>query len=470
MAINKMLDKNIKIINGPENIFPIKKILKKIKIQSNDKLAVLSGNCPGFALLIKACWEIGITVVPVNIKFPPKKIHSILKDLGCLKIIVDSSLDYIDDPSIKSYPLDGIVGLKDPDPCILNMGKIKKPADRFSDIMFSSGTQNARPKMILHTLHNHYYSALGSEQNISFGPDDTWLIDLPMHHISGFAIIMRCLLRGGNMGFAPKKISLIESITTLGISHLSMVPAMLYRLLENEEEIIKLRKLSAILLGGAPLPFKLVEEAAFFKLPVFNSYGSTEMSSQISTTRPLENRKHFKTSGKVLKYREVKISGSNEILVRGETLFKGYIKNGRLIAPFDKGGWFKTGDLGYFDEDNYLHFTGRKDTMFISGGENIYPEEIESELLKVQEISDALIVPFADLEFGDIPIAFIKTRQKKEIKIEYIQEFLNKSLEHYKVPKYFLKWPREDSGSIKPSRNRFKEIARKQLKIKQAPG
>jgi len=458
--------KNIMFIDGNENIIRIKQILKKIKIKSSDKLAILSYNCPEFALLVKACWDIGIIVIPVNIKFNTKKIHSILKNLGCSIIIVGKNLDYSDDLSIKSYPIDEIVKLNNPELSILNIGKIKRQTDRFSNILFSSGTQNVRPKIILHSLHNHYYSALGSQENINFDTDHTWLVNLPMYHISGFSIIMRCLLKGGNMGFAPKNMSLTEAITNLDLSHLSMVPTMLYRQFENKKEIIKFKKLFAILVGGAPIPVKLIEEAVSFKLPIFNSYGSSEMSSQISATMPLDSRKHLKTSGKVLRYREVKISKDNEILVRGKTLFKGYIENDRLLTPYDKNGWFKTGDLGYFDNDNYLHIEGRKDSMFISGGENLYPEEIENELLKIPGISDSLIVPFTDQEFGDISIAFIKTGQKKKVKIEYIKDFLNKRIEHYKIPKYFLRWPRENLSGIKPSRNEFKEIAKMKLKKK----
>ena len=462
-----MLDKNKKniiAISGNENIFDIKEILKKIKIRPFDKLAILSPNCPGFALLIKACWEMGVVVVPVNIKFPSKKIHSILESIDCLKIIVGKGLDYSDNQAIKSYPINEIAKLKDPGLSILNMGKIKLPADRSSNIMFSSGTQSVQPKIILHTLHNHYWSALGSDQNINFGRGDTWLINLPLYHISGFAIIMRSLLKGGNMGFATKEMPLTDIITNLGISHLSLIPTMLSRQLERKKEIIKLKKISAILLGGAPLPFNLIEEAISLKLPIFNSYGSTEMSSQISTTAVLDSREQLKTSGKVLKYREVKISEENEILVKGKTLFKGYIKNSRLVIPFDKNGWFRSGDLGYFDEDNFLHITGRKDSMFISGGENIYPEEIENELLKIAGIRDCLVVPFKDREFGEVPLAFIKTGHNKEVKIKNIKEFLNKIIEHYKIPKYFLKWPAEDLNSVKPSRNKFKEIAEKTFK------
>jgi len=456
--------KIINFINGNDHIFYLKQILKKIIIKPSDKLAILSYNCPGFALLVKACWDMDVIVIPVDIKFNSKKIHSLLKKIGCSTIVVGKNLDYSDDRSIKSHPMDEIVKLKNSELSILNIGIIKKQNDRFSNILFSSGTQNVSPKIILNSLYNHYWSALGSQENINFETDHTWLANLPMYHISGFSIIMRCLLKGGSMGFAPKNVSLTEAITNLDISHLSMVSTLLYRQLEDKKEIIKLRKLAAILIGGSPIPFKVIEEAVFLKLPVFNTYGSTEMSSQISTTMPQDNHEHLKTSGKILKYREVKISKDSEILVRGRTLFKGYIRKGRLVAPFDKNGWFKTGDLGYFDKDKYLHIKGRKDSMFVSGGENIYPEEIEDELFRVPGVKGSLVVPLIDQEFGNIPVAFIKNDEKKEVKIEYVKEFLNKRIEDYKIPKYFLKWPKKNLNGLKPSRNRFKEIARNQLK------
>jgi len=209
------------------------------------------------------------------------------------------------------------------------------------------------------------------------------------------------------------------------------------------------------------VPASLISQALKAGLPLFTTYGATEMASQVSTTAPRDSQDRLFTSGKVLRYRDLKID-DGEILVKGKTLFKGYVDGDKMTLPVDDDGWFRTGDLGRLDVDGYLTFLGRKDNMFISGGENISPEEIESRLCMLPQIAEAVVVPVEDREFGFRPVAFIKTPEGEGLDREQLVGDLERHLPRFKIPVAFYEWPEgADKGGIKPGRQYLMQLAEK---------
>jgi o-succinylbenzoate---CoA ligase len=252
-------------------------------------------------------------------------------------------------------------------------------------------------------------------------------------------------------------LELIENIEKYKITHVSLVATQLIRLLENKASINILKNLKSILIGGSHIPSNLIKNSIKYNLPIYTTYGSTEMASQITTTKSNVKSEKLYTAGKLLNYRSIKISEDGEILVKGETLFKGYIENNIIHNPLDSEGWFHTGDLGKIDNEGYLTVIGRKDNMFISGGENIYPEEIEKVLTTINEIENALVIDIPNNEFGARPIAFIKFHSNKNPDKKNIKIRLRKHLPKYKIPDAFYIWPK-DISYLKPNRSDFKTI------------
>ena len=251
----------------------------------------------------------------------------------------------------------------------------------------------------------------------------------------------------------------MRDIEQFKLTHISLVATQLYRLSLSQLSFQKLKQLKAVLLGGSKIPTKLLEQALKQSIPVYTSYGSTEMSSQITTTRPDDLRCNIQISGKPLKYCEMKIDHDGEILLKGKTLFRGYILDGDIKSLRDKEGWFRTGDVGLMDDRDNLMVTGRKDNMFISGGENIYPEEIEQVLNNIDGIEESVVVVIDDEEFGIVPVAFLRTDEKNipdenEMKIQLLEH-----LPGYKTPRRYLAWPDVEEGILKPDRIYFKNIA-----------
>ena len=165
------------------------------------------------------------------------------------------------------------------------------------------------------------------------------------------------------------------------------------------------------------------------------------------------------TSGRLLDHGQVRISSEGEVLVKGDTLFLGYVKHDDIQLPVDAESWFHTGDLGSIDDTGYLTVRGRKDSMFISGGENIHPEEIEGTLSLLEDVSDAVVVPIENNEFGFRPVAFIRTEGNKRVYKSDLVTRLEQYLPRFKIPTRFYKWPETAQHSdVNPSRRYFREL------------
>jgi O-succinylbenzoic acid--CoA ligase len=237
-----------------------------------------------------------------------------------------------------------------------------------------------------------------------------------------------------------------------------LVPAQLSGLINDPACSDVLKKLKAIVIGGSSIPKPLLEKAMAMKLPVYTTYGSTEMASQITTTKPEDLKMNKNTCGRILDYRQLKIAPDSEILVKGKTLFRGYVNGDSLEIALDQEGYFHTNDTGRIDNGN-LFVIGRKDLMFISGGENIFPEEIERAIESIENIDCAIVVPVQDQILGQRPVVFVKTRLAKPLDTDCIESMLRKNLEGFKIPVSFFPWPKLPNLSIKPNRKAFADYA-----------
>ena len=278
---------------------------------------------------------------------------------------------------------------------------------------------------------------------------------LPLYHISGFSLIMRALLHGGAIRFMKPEQGLVQSIQR-GVTHVSLVPTQLQRLLSDE--CAHMPQLKAMLVGGAACPPSWVRTARQRGWPVFLTYGSTEAASQVATASADELDQHPGACGRVLPSREVRIAPDGEILLRGRTLLKAYNGAQGPENPFDDAGWFHSGDAGRLDAAGRLYVTGRKDLMFVSGGENIFPEEIERALLATDGVECCVVVPVPHAEFGQRPVVFVRSNTPRAVWPRQIEQALS-HLEGFKHPDHVYEWPAHLPVSPKPDRVALKEYA-----------
>lgn len=417
------------------------KQLESLGIVQGSRVALVMSPSLELFVLTMALFRRGAVACPLNLRLPTLELVKFMKRISCDYFLADIPLEAeVPEIRIKDFSFEGE----------RDFSKTYIDLDSDATVMFTSGT-STMPKAVLHSYGNHYYSALGSNENIPLKPNDRWLFSLPFYHVGGFSILIRCLFAGATVVLAEGK-DLSKSIEKYRVSHVSLVFTQLQRIVDNSYPSIK-----SILLGGSAIPQELLEKAYKRGLPLFVSYGLTEMASQVTTTHRGALLRDLFTSGKLLREREIKISSEGEIFLRGKTLFKGYLGERQRDEE-----WFATGDLGFLDERGFLHVKGRCDNMFISGGENIYPEEVEAALLKIPGICRVIVIPFKDNEFGFRPIAFVDGENIVKIRL---QEKLEKLLPRFKIPKEIFPWPKDfkEGCGIKISRTKFLKQVQKLL-------
>ncbi len=300
-----------------------------------------------------------------------------------------------------------------PTPCTPASTKwaTKWDLDQRATYLYTSGS-SGNPKIACHTLKNHVLSAQGSHAKIPLNENSCWSLSLPLYHVGGLGILFRCYL-------AKAKVLLSKNWSRA--THLSLVPTQLYRFRRDGVELSQ-----TILLGGAPLP-------SLSSPTILPTYGMTEMSSQIVTGHTLHP------------HAEMTLTPDREIWVRGGVLFQGYLHENGLHLPLNSQGWFETGDLGLWKEGRF-EIIGRKDNLFISGGENIQPEEIEAAIRDHCGLEEAIVIPLKDEEFGFRPGVFLKDPSL----LPLIQSKLIHILPKFKIP--IRAFPLPENAGFKPNR------------------
>ena len=369
-----------------------------------------------FLALLRA----GLRVLPVNPALPKETLHALMTSNRITRLLDPDAgqLTAEGDPAWRAPGMETVEFLRDA-PCtgILTSG--------------SSG----EPKVAVHSYRNHVLSAMGSVTVMPLAPGDRYLLSLPWFHVAGIAILFRCLLTGAALVLGGRAED-PDFLRMMRISHVSMVEAQLRRLLASHASPPTLR---GVLLGGGPVQPALLISARNRGLPVWMTYGLTEMSSQVISRGP-DGRT------RLLPYRECRIADDGEILVRGDTLFLGYLEDGGLVPATDADGWFHTRDLGHWD-DGVFQVLGRRDHQFISGGENVQPERIEGVLRQHPAIAQAVVVPRPDAEFGQRPVAFLDATG--EIEQDALRTWLRQYLSPWELPVAIHPLPRSDGMKIR---------------------
>lgn len=458
VRVTALRDPDSVAISLPEGDITFRELDERVSsVAENLRESGLSGRRVGVYLekgtgqivLVFALIRCGSVAVQISTRVPPVSLPQMLLRAGCeVLVTADRRAEKAaSDAGIRTPGADVLTArspgsVADDEPRI----SLSQPAT----VVFTSGSTGT-PKAALHTFGSHYASALGSARNIPLASGDVWLHSLPLFHVGGLSILFRCIIAGATVALPGDGESIGEAVPRSGATHVSLVATQLRRMLSGDAD---LSGVEAILLGGSGIPEDLLDEAHARKLPVHTSYGLTEMASQVTTTAPGASREELATSGRILSGRELRISSEGEILVRGETLFAGYVSEGETTSPLDEDGWFHTKDLGALGADGLLTVTGRLDNQFVSGGENIQPEEVEAALRRLSGVEEAVVVPVADGEFGERPVAFVRGGVPEDA-----ASLLRATLPGFKVPVAFHEWPEDAPAGMKVDREFFRTRA-----------
>ncbi|WCE30592.1 o-succinylbenzoate--CoA ligase [Vibrio sp. SCSIO 43137] len=395
-------------------------------LQSGDVLACVSKNSTELLFLYLACVRIG--VIPALIAPQPlSPLVEKLQQIGCRSVWLGkealAKTDSREQNSIRQH-------FNCIDPLQNNGGNKALPAvsalpeKAIVSLIFTSGS-SGQAKAAAHCAENHLASAQGLLDVFEYKQADCWLLSLPMFHVSGLAIVWRWLSVGAVLKIGEGG-NLADDLYQ--VSHASLVPTQLKRLLDKQHQI----SLTHVLLGGSHIPAELANRAKARGISTWLGYGMTEAASTV-TAKQVDGKSGV---GNVLPGRKIKLNGQN-ILIGGKTLALGYFYQGEL-TPLTDNGWFDSKDLGC-RQDGELRILGRADNQFISGGENIHCEEIESVLLQHKDIGLAFVVPVADAEFGARPVALLSCNG--ELDPEQYKPLLTSRLDRFKWPIAYFQLP-----------------------------
>lgn len=290
-----------------------------------------------------------------------------------------------------------------------------------------------------------------SQEVLGRSEQDNWLMVLPLFHVSGLSILMRSLYNGTAMTIMESydEEQVLQCIHDGRINMMSLVPT----ILKNLEPRIIHHQLRVILLGGEFIPRPLVDACVEKQLPIYKTYGMTETFSQSVTMPVLLNLNKLDSVGKPLPGMTVHIvnpdvDGVGEIHLNGPMVMRGYINREPIHGDFN------TDDMGYVDEDGFLYILNRRTDLIISGGENIYPKEIEDTVYAMQGVKECAVIPVADTKWGQVPALFVAFDDIDALGADLkmiVRDYISSKLAKYKVPKYITimdALPRNGTGKI----------------------
>ena len=290
-----------------------------------------------------------------------------------------------------------------------------------------------------------------SQEVLGRSEQDNWLMVLPLFHVSGLSILMRSLYNGTGMTIMESydEEQVLQCIHDGRINMMSLVPTILKKL----EPRITHHQLRVILLGGEFIPRPLVDACVAKQLPIYKTYGMTETFSQSVTMPVLSNLNKLDSVGKPLPRMTVHIvnpdvDGVGEIHLNGPMVMRGYINREPIHGDFN------TDDMGYVDEDGFLYILNRRTDLIISGGENIYPKEIEDTVYAMQGVKECAVIPVADTKWGQVPALFVAFDDIDALGTDLkmiVRDYISSKLAKYKVPKYITimdALPRNGTGKI----------------------
>ena len=389
------------------------------------RAVVRSENRPELIALLHAAPRAGVELAVLNARLADAELAPSLDRLG---------------PALRLGSLPGAVSLDafaaDARPAA--PGAID-PA-RVHTILFTSGT-TGRAKAAQLSVGAHQANARASIETLRMDAGSSYLCNLPLFHVGGIATAVRCAVAGATVVLHERFDADATAEALLGgVTHASLVATTLRRLLEARPRFPD--SVRAVLVGGGPAPLDLLARARAAGLPVLHTYGLTEAASQVTAER-LDDA-DGSTAGRPLPGAEVRIV-EGEIEVRGPSMMLGYLGEPPLR------GWFKTGDLGALDERGRLVVHARRTDLIVSGGENVYPAEVEAALLAHPDVADCAVLPWPDEQFGQIGHAAVVARGP--VGETALRDHCRERVAGFKVPRRFTfldALPRNAAG--KPDR------------------
>lgn len=440
-------------------------------VEPGDTVAALLDNGLEWPLLLWALQEIGATLLPLNLRFVTEELVHVLRDSEAA-FLLHGPGEKADLAREAATLCPGLTR------CEVQEGELaqsertpgevsRKGAGRDAEsdllaILYTSGTSGS-PKGAMLSSSAFWSSALGSAELLGTGAEDRWLVCMPLFHVGGLSVLIRACLAGSCAVIQPRfdAEAVAQALEHQRISGVSFVATMLERVLAVRGALPSPPGLRCVLLGGGPASEALVARAESLGYPIAPTYGLTEAASQVATRLPGAFEGPLAGGLRALPGTALRIVDEDdrplepgsvgEICVQGPTVMQGYKGLPEATGHALRSGWLHTGDAGRLDSAGRLQVLERRDDLIISGGENIYPAEVESVLEAHPQIREAGVVGEGHADLGSRPVAWCVAESGEKPSADALSGFCRSRLAAYKVPDRFY-WlealPRTASGKL----------------------
>lgn len=440
-------------------------IVAELGEQSGARLATLSKNNAEMVLLQLACIRAGTVFMPLNWRLAVKELEALVDDAEPSILFLQSGFTAPDNAP-RTIDIDEMLALGEEGAA--PPASARRSFEDVSTLLYTSGT-SGRPKGVMLSERNIYWGCTNLIHGNAVNPSSTFLCDMPLFHTAGLMAATRTpLLAGGAVwiseGFDPEQTLARMTDPALAITHYFSVPQMAATLWNRPEfDAAKLHKIVAWAIGGAPNPKAQAERFIGAGVRVSEGFGMSEAGS-CTAIPPFELPEMLRKAGScglpLMTIRakivdddgnEVGAGEQGELLLSGPSLFMGYWNQPELTAKVLVDGWFHTGDAAMRDEEGYFTIVDRKKDMYISGGENVYPAEVEAAMAELTDIAECAVVGVPDERWGEVGRAYIIPVAGKDVTVDAVIAHCLSRLAKFKVPKTIVltdSIPRTGSGKV----------------------
>jgi fatty-acyl-CoA synthase len=455
---------------------------QELELTAGDRVGIVAENCLAYVVLFSAMQKTGLTLVPLNFRLSSDEFDYLLRDSQPQVMITEDKFHaavsgaeaFASIPT--RYTLAEIEAKIDPQQKLPQDEEYPVYQDTQGDdpvfILYTSGTTGF-PKGALYTHNMLLWNSLNTELRLHLTGDDRTLNVMPPFHTGGWNVLLTPLLHHGGFTCMMKKFDAEMVLHTLDAEQCSIfmgVPTMLKMMAESPAFAgAKLEKLRYFVVGGEAMPIPLIETWATKQIPIRQGYGMTEVGPNLFSLHQDDALRKKGSIGQPNFYVETRIVDSEgqdlpagqpgELWLKGPMVTPGYWQNPEATAKTIVGGWFKTGDMVRRDEEGYYFVVDRIKNMFISGGENVYPAEIERVLLQHEAIAEAAVVALPHDKWGEVGQAFLTLHEGHHLDEAAALTFCGGKLARFKIPKAVVilpELPKNATGKI--DRKALKEL------------
>lgn len=456
----------------------LSRYFQSIGLKHGDRCAMLAYNCSEYVEVIFAAAKLGLILVPLNWRLSPAELAFNLADSKTDSLVFDPGFTEMlatlqGQGVIKRMLVLGhsaVAGAQ----AYEEMLAAQPGEEPLSDkpvgldaphiIMYTAGT-TGRPKGAVLSQGASFWNAINLNQDICFTRDDRNLLALPLFHIGGIGLFTLPMLYAGGTVVIQRTFDPTETLKLLVKEKITLffgVPAIFLFLIQHPGfTSLAFEKVRLVMSGGAPLPVSLVKQYHDEGIILQQGFGMSEAAPGICTLSKELSLKKAGSIGRAVFHIDVRVVDENmqdlpvdqvgELIIRGPNVMQGYWEKPEATAEAFMGGWFHTGDLARMDEEGDVYIVDRKKDMFISGGENVYPAEVENALYDHPDVSEAAVIGISDPKWGEVGKAFVVPKPGKGISEKELLHGLKDRLARFKVPKIIVmmdKLPRNAAGKV----------------------